>query len=101
LSRLLVQALDIPCFANLNGRIAVDLKKIPCRKQGANSLPIICERRNECSQRNRSGLQKQLGHFAHAADAFMAIARRKAKVATQGKPDVIAIQNKRAATSQM
>lgn len=99
--RLLVESLHVALFAHLQRGLAVDLDEIAVHDQAAHALAVGTERRDEGGHRDHTGLDKQLGHLADAADILHAVHIRKPEIAAQAVADIIAVQHEGAAFQRM
>jgi len=88
-----VVVLGVALGADIYRAIAVDFEKIAVLENTAHLVAVAADRRHEGRQHDGARLDEQLGHFADAADVFLAVLRRESQVAAQAVPDIVAVEH--------
>jgi len=93
-----VEALCVAIFTDFDGSIAIDFDEVAMLDHAAHALAVGTAGGDEGGQHNHTRLHEQLGHFADAADVFLAVCGRETEVAAQAVAHVVAIQHEGATT---
>jgi hypothetical protein len=71
----------------------VDLDEIAGIDQGAGAAAVVAEGGHKRRQHHHAGIEKQLGHFADAADVLLTVGIGEAQVGAEAMAHVVAIEH--------